>query len=209
MSFSFEGNRYSIEPSDPSGGAKFPRNLRELAMSNGWSIGTSLLIFGLLGAINWILGLLIGVAFYAILFALRRRYQLWPTLSEESRMSTSSQPGPTTSVTNPPSVPIRNPIRMKKSETYARNKSLYYTILSALLAYNIWTSLVGREASATRECGSWLRPVLDDAGSPIGWFWSVGERECPQLIAGNLDEALFSAVLLGLLFGIQRLTRKS
>lgn len=174
MSFGFDGS-FNYKPSDPfkpsgpSGGPKFPKTLKDLAMSIGWSASTSLLIGVLIALINQVLGLLLGIGFWAILFAQRKRYQ------DQSR---------------------------------SRGRSLYFTILSALLAYNAWTSLAGREGDSGGECGSWLRPVLDEDGT-IGWFWSVGERECPQLIAGNFTEALFSAIFLSLLFAIQRLNRNS
>lgn len=64
-------------------------------------------------------------------------------------------------------------------------RSLYLTILSALLGFNIFKSLFGRETSSG-ECGSWFRPVLEERGSPISYFWVSAERACPRLISGNL-----------------------
>ena len=76
------------------------------------------------------------------------------------------------------------------------HRSLYYTILSALLGFNIFQSLFGRESSGGDECGSWFFPVLDEPGNPIGFFTSGADRACPRFISGTLTEALMSALAL-------------
>jgi len=76
------------------------------------------------------------------------------------------------------------------------HRSLYYTILSALLGFNIFQSLFGRESSGGDECGSWFFPVLDEPGYPIGFFTSGADRACPRFISGTLTEALMSALAL-------------
>ena len=84
----------------------------------------------------------------------------------------------------------------RERERPRSHRSLYYTILSALLGFNIFQSLFGRENSAGDECGSWFFPVLDEPGNPIGFFTSGADRACPRFISGTLTEALMSALAL-------------
>lgn len=100
----------------------------------------------------------------------------------------------------PPSNPTKPIAPRPSAKTLYGNRpqsprSLYLTILSALLGSNIFKSLFGRETSSG-ECGSWFRPVLEERGSPISYFWVSAERACPRLISGNLREAVFSAIAL-------------
>ena len=65
--------------------------------------------------------------------------------------------------------------------------------MRALLAFNIFKSLFGREASSG-ECGSWVFPHIDGGGTG---FMGTGELNCPNLISGNFVEAMVSAIFLG------------
>jgi hypothetical protein len=89
-------------------------------------------------------------------------------------------------------------------------RGLYLTILSALLGFNIFQSLFGRESSISGgECGSWFFPVLDEPGNPIGFFTSDADRACPRLISGSLREAVASAIALAAVAATTYFTRDS
>lgn len=108
-------------------------------------------------------------------------------------------PGPSTRPT--PTTPARA-TPAPTSSTVSRDRprshrSLYLTILSALLGFNIFRSLFGRESIGNDECGSWFFPVLDEPGNPVGFFTSGAERECSRYITGTLTEAVMSALALG------------
>lgn len=89
------------------------------------------------------------------------------------------------------------------------HRSLYLTILSALLGFNIFRSLCGRESSVVSECGSFFFPVLEAPGNPIGFFTSGAERACPRFIAGTLTEAVMSALALGAIAATLYVTSES
>jgi len=103
-------------------------------------------------------------------------------------------PGPSTR----PSPATPSPTSSTVSRDRPRSqRSLYLTILSALLGFNIFRSLFGREGVGGDECGSWFFPVLNEPGKPVGFFTSGAERVCPRFIAGTLTEAVMSALALG------------
>ena len=116
-----------------------------------------------------------------------------PDLGDQRQHPVGSSSEPTTSKTAPAATPTSLTADRERPRSH---RSLYYTILSALLGFNIFQSLFGRENSAGDECGSWFFPVLDEPGNPIGFFTSGADRACPRFISGTLTEALMSALAL-------------
>ena len=116
-----------------------------------------------------------------------------PDLGDQRQHPVGSSSEPTTSKTAPAATPTSLTADRERPRSH---RSLYYTILSALLGFNIFQSLFGRESSARDECGSWFFPVLDEPGNPIGFFTSGADRACPRFISGTLTEALMSALAL-------------
>ena len=72
-------------------------------------------------------------------------------------------------------------------------KLLYFTILQALLGYNIFHSLFSGDIAHNAYCGSWFFPNLDGGGTG---FMGTGELECPNQIQGKLTEALWTSIFL-------------
>jgi len=116
----------------------------------------------------------------------------------------STRPIPTTPTPTTPT-PTSSTVRRDRPRSH---RSLYLTILSALLGFNIFRSLFGRESVAI-ECGSWFFPVRDEAGNPVGFFTSGAARACPRYIAGTLTEAVVSAVALAAVAATLYFTRES
>ena len=116
-----------------------------------------------------------------------------PDLGDQRQHPVGSSSEPTTSKTAPAATPTSLTADRERPRSH---RSLYYTILSALLGFNIFQSLFGRESSGGDECGSWFFPVLDEPGYPIGFFTSGADRACPRFISGTLTEALMSALAL-------------
>ena len=116
-----------------------------------------------------------------------------PDLGDQRQHPVGSSSEPTTSKTAPAATQTSLTADRERPRSH---RSLYYTILSALLGFNIFQSLFGRESSARDECGSWFFPVLDEPGNPIGFFTSGADRACPRFISGTLTEALMSALAL-------------
>lgn len=111
---------------------------------------------------------------------------------------------------NPRMEPAATPTSMTTNPERPRShRSLYLTILSALLGFNIFQSLFGRESSGGDECGSWFFPVLEEDGYPIGFFASGADRACPRYIAGTLTEAVVSALALAVVAATLYFTRES
>lgn len=83
------------------------------------------------------------------------------------------------------------------------SKNLYFIILRALIGFNIFHSLFGRDSVGNTECGSWFFPNLDSRSTG---FMATGDLACPQNIQGKFIEALMSAIFLGVVwyFGRQR-----
>jgi hypothetical protein len=73
------------------------------------------------------------------------------------------------------------------------SKNLYFTILQALLGYNIFYSLFSGDISGVSWCGSWFFPMEKDGGTG---FMGSGELECPNQIQGKLTEALWTSIFL-------------
>lgn len=206
MSFNFEGNSFDRRPRDSSSGPRIPRTVKDFVTSTNWTLGASVSAGVIVGLANGYLGLLGGFALFLTTVLLRRRYKA------QSRWSTTSN-------TNPADKPLRmrepassdapawksSPLFFRRNDTFRRGRDLYLTILSALIGFNIFRSLFGRENTFNSECGSWFFPVLDEPGAPIGFFTSGADRACPRLISGKFTEALVSAVILGLLTALQRL----
>ena len=65
--------------------------------------------------------------------------------------------------------------------------------MRALLAFNVFKSLFGREASNEAECGSWVFPRTYSGTS----FMGQGDLICPRIISGSFVEAMVSAFFLG------------
>ena len=116
-----------------------------------------------------------------------------PDLGDQRQHPVGSSSEPTTSKTAPAATPTSLTADRERPRSH---RSLYLTILSALLGFNIFQSLFGRENSAGDECGSWFFPVLDEPGNPIGFFTSGADRACPRFISRTLTEALMSALAL-------------
>lgn len=72
---------------------------------------------------------------------------------------------------------------------------LVLAILTSLFGYNIFKCLFERVSYARGECGSFVRPVLANATTTVGWFFSKTNVSCPRLMTGKLSEAFFSAFL--------------
>jgi len=110
----------------------------------------------------------------------------------------SKRPAPATPAPATPAPATPAPTSSTVSRDRPRShRSLYLTILSALLGFNIFRSLFGRESIGNDECGSWFFPVLDEPGNPVGFFTSGAERACSRYITGTLTEAVMSALALG------------
>ena len=73
------------------------------------------------------------------------------------------------------------------------SKKLYFTILQALLGYNIFHSLFSGDISGVSYCGSWFFPNEDGGGTG---FMGSGALECPNQIQGKLTEALWTSIFL-------------
>jgi hypothetical protein len=203
VSFNFEGNSFDLPPRDSSSGPRIPRTVKDFVESTNWILGASVLAAGIAALIHWYLAWLVGLALLLTTQLLRRRYKA------QSRWGTTSN-------TDPADKPLRmrepassdapawksSPF-FQRNDTFRRGRDLYLTILSALIGFNIFRSLFGRENTFNSECGSWFFPVLDETGAPIGFFTSGADRACPRLISGNFTEALVSAVILGLLTALQ------
>jgi len=103
-------------------------------------------------------------------------------------------PGPSTRPSPATPSPTSSTVGRDRPRSH---RNLYLTILSALLGFNIFRSLFGRESIGDQECGSFFFPVLNERGNPIGFFTSGADRACPRFIAGTLTEAVMSALALG------------
>jgi|688.fasta_scaffold464704_1 hypothetical protein len=79
----------------------------------------------------------------------------------------------------------------------------YLTILMALVGFNIFQTVFHREASDGKECGSWVRPVVEadyssDSDDPkIGWFLDSNNPVCPLQMSGRFSELILSSFVLG------------
>ena len=78
--------------------------------------------------------------------------------------------------------------------------------MRALLAFNIFKSLFGRESATlegtSRECGSWVFPNVSDS-SGTG-FMAIGDLTCPYIIRANFIEAMVSASFLGVFWYLSK-----
>ena len=73
------------------------------------------------------------------------------------------------------------------------SKKLYFTILQALLGFNIFQSLFSGDISGGSWCGSWFFPNEEDGGTGL---MGSGVLECPNQIQGKLTEALWTSIFL-------------
>jgi len=73
------------------------------------------------------------------------------------------------------------------------SSNLYFVIMRALVAFNVFKSLFGREAIGEAECGSWVFPRTDGGTG----FMGQGDLICPRFISGSFVEAMVSASFLG------------
>ena len=75
----------------------------------------------------------------------------------------------------------------------------YLTILMALVGFNIFQTAFHREGSGSKECGSWVRPVIEqsDGSEKIGWFLGADDPYCALQMSGRFSELIFSALVLG------------
>ncbi len=70
-------------------------------------------------------------------------------------------------------------------------KNLYFVIIQALLGFNIFRSLFGRDSVGDDECGSMF-------------FRAADSLNCDRMLNGKLIEAIASAVFLGIFTYAQR-----
>jgi hypothetical protein len=78
-------------------------------------------------------------------------------------------------------------------------RKTYLTILMALVGFNIFQTAFHREGSGSKECGSWVRPVIEqsDGSEKIGWFLGADDPYCALQMSGRFSELIFSALVLG------------
>jgi len=172
--------------------------MQELSESPGWILAISAVLGLLTALLNIWLGLVVAVAVFAVIKLRSRRASTTPSpASTVSNASTATEVGRWST---------RWSGRTSEGKSH---RDLYYIVLSALLGFNIFESLFGREVGHAGECGSWIRPNIEDGQTTsLGWFWDAGERFCPRAMSGRLNEAILSAVVLGLLSLVLKLRRQ-
>jgi hypothetical protein len=80
------------------------------------------------------------------------------------------------------------------------SKNLYFVILRALLGFNIFHSLFGRNSVGDTECGSWFFPNLKSRSTG---FMGIGDLACERSTQGKFIEALASFFFLLLVWVLQ------
>lgn len=76
-----------------------------------------------------------------------------------------------------------------------RYQALVAAIVSALLYFNVFNVLFVQQES---NCGSFVRPQLDQDDKPRGWFWNIGSEDFPTIV--NCTDGYYDGLFWSALF---------